>query len=130
MFHLLPQNKSEHLFTQLKKALTHLYSLKILPVDANSGNFLITKDCTLKLIDFDAWEDDVHAQKELGDGLYKIACSFTRNLFKDPFMNLPVRSNIQSEDDLAAALENLKLLAAKSTDPSTDNLYDDIYSVD
>lgn len=41
---------------QLKVALLHLFDKKIEPRDTNLGNFMITTDHVLKLIDFEAWQ--------------------------------------------------------------------------
>ncbi len=40
---------------QLKDCLLYLYQSKIIPVDTNLGNIMITHDNILKLLDFDYW---------------------------------------------------------------------------
>lgn len=73
----LPQLTSAqkvNLLNQLKVAFTHMYERNIFPVDLNFGNFLVTKDHQLKLIDYDHWESGSGISPErLGGELYRIA---------------------------------------------------------
>lgn len=79
----LDDREKAYLFKQLKSALIHLYRLKILPMDANYGNFLITDDLTLKLIDFDAWQEgDAVSSEDLGMGLLHIAERFAKSALR------------------------------------------------
>lgn len=64
-------NKSQkiELLNQLKEAIFHLYTLNIAPIDINPENVIITKDNKLKLIDFDAWNENP-SQEDLVRSLY------------------------------------------------------------
>lgn len=75
----LSQAQKIDLMRQLKAAFLHLYELKILPIDLNHGNVIITNQNQLKLIDFDAWQEGAPNEK-LAVGLHKAASSIAQKL--------------------------------------------------
>lgn len=105
----LDEREKAYLFKQLKSALIHLYRLKILPMDANYGNFLVTDDLTLKLIDFDAWQEkDADSSKDLGVGLLYIAERFAEKILKTQGKAvLPSQETISSEEKLVECLDRI-----------------------
>lgn len=127
----LPFEKSLNLLNQLINAITHLFNLKILPVDANYGNFIITKNNDLKLIDFDAWKDIPDNPEYLAEGLYKIACNVANKL-ADGFEFEPPK--FQSFDTNAKQnLENsLKFLTENFSQKSSDSIFfkNNLYSLE
>lgn len=104
----LPMDKRILLLSQLKNALTHLFELSILPMDTNQGNFLITKNNELKLIDFDAWQNQPAASEKLAQGLFAIACN--------------VAKRISSKDNTALAKLTISGNVKQRFEESLDNL--------
>jgi hypothetical protein len=103
------------LVAQLKNALFHLYNKKILPFDANHGNFLITPENELKLIDFDAWIDGSTISVEtLAEGLYNIAGSFLKGLLQVKDLDMPLLPPEAKQDQelFSRALDQLFLSTA------------------
>lgn len=96
------------ILSQLKNALAHLFELGILPIDANQGNFLITKNNVLKLIDFDAWKYESD-DKELARGLYDVACRVVIKLSSENNFNSPTLRNpdICINGDFEESVDNL-----------------------
>ncbi|MBA2369346.1 MAG: protein kinase family protein [Candidatus Protochlamydia sp.] len=120
-----------HVLSQLKNALTHLFELGILPIDANHGNFLITKDNVLKIIDFDAWKYESAFSEHLAYGLYDIACSVAKKLTgKDNFNPSALTiSGVNIKRDFEKSIINL--ITQFSSDYSTSlslEADDDLYS--
>ncbi len=121
-----------NLVAQLKNAFIRLYECKIIPGDANNGNFIVTPDHVIKMIDFDAWKHLPEASpQDIGQPLYDLFCLVVTTL--QGRLNLILSKPTQSLQDKEVFAKELEMIFAQLSSPShnTNDLYafNDIYDL-